>query len=72
MKKLKPQNVDWAQFERFLQGAEKKLAAAYKILAIDEEACLQQAYEAMSKTSLVFSSRCFRVQSRLVPNSIRT
>jgi hypothetical protein len=30
-----------------LQSTEKKLASAQKILAFDEEACLQQAYEAM-------------------------
>ncbi len=47
MKKLKPHKVDWPQIERFLQSAEKKLASAHKILAFDEEACLQQAYEAM-------------------------
>ena len=38
MKKLKPQKIDWAQIERFLQSAEKKLASAHKILALDEEA----------------------------------
>lgn len=54
MKKLKPQKVDWAQIERFLQSAEKKLASAHKILAFDEEARLQQAYEAMLKVSLGF------------------
>ena len=47
MKKLKPHKVDWLQIDRFLQSAEKKLTAAQKILAFDEEACLQQAYEAM-------------------------
>lgn len=65
MKKLKPQKVDWAQIERFLQSAEKKLASAYKILAIDEEACLQQAYEAMLKASLGFMfSHGFRARSQ--------
>lgn len=54
MKKLKPQKVDWVQIERFLQSAEKKLASASKILAFDEEASLQQAYEAMLKASLGF------------------
>ena len=54
MKKLKSQNVDWAQIERFVKSAEKKLASAYKILVFDEEACLQQAYEAMLKASLGF------------------
>ncbi len=54
MKKLKSQRVDWAQIERFLQSAEKKLASARKILAFDEEASLQQAYEAMLKASLGF------------------
>jgi hypothetical protein len=38
MKKLKSHTVDWAQIERFLAGADKKLASAHKILAIDEEA----------------------------------
>lgn len=54
MKRLVPHKVDWGQIERFLQGAEKKLASAHKILAFDEEACLQQAYEAMLKASLGF------------------
>lgn len=52
MKKLKLQQVDWAQIERFFASAEKKLASARKILAFDEEASLQQAYEAMLKASL--------------------
>ncbi len=54
MKKLKPHAVDWAQIDRFLASADKKLASARKILAFDEEACLQQAYEAMLKASLGF------------------
>src|SRR2546428_12078717 len=54
MKKLKPHKVDWAQIERFLESAEKKLVSAHKIFAFDEEACLQQAYEAMLKASLGF------------------
>ena len=54
MKKLKSQHVDFNQISRFLAGAERKLAAAKKILAIDEEACYQQAYEAMLKASLGF------------------
>jgi hypothetical protein len=52
MKKLKPHAVDWAQIDRFLASADKKLASARKILAFDEEACLQQAYEAMLKASV--------------------
>lgn len=52
MSKLKPQKTDWHQIERFLDSAVRKLAAAGKILAIDEEACLQQAYEAMLRASL--------------------
>ncbi len=65
MKKLKPQKVDWAQIERFLQSAEKKLASAHKILALDEEASLQQAYEAMLKASLGFMfSHGFRARSQ--------
>ena len=54
MKKLEPQKVDWAQIDPFLQSGEKKLASAHKILAFDEEACLQQTYEAMLKASLGF------------------
>jgi uncharacterized protein (UPF0332 family) len=65
MKRLKPQKVDWVQIERFLQSAEKKLTSAHKILAFDEEACLQQAYEAMLKASLGFMfSRGFRARSQ--------
>jgi uncharacterized protein (UPF0332 family) len=66
MKKLRPQRVDWAQIERFLQSAEKKLSSAHKILAFDEEACLQQAYEAMLKASLGFIfSYGYRARSQL-------
>ena len=54
MKKLKPHTLDWAQIDRFLASADKKLASAHKILTFDEEACLQQAYEAMLKASLGF------------------
>ncbi len=65
MKKLKTHKVDWPQIERFLQSAEKKLASAHKILAFDEEACLQQAYEAMLKASLGFMfSHGFRARSQ--------
>jgi hypothetical protein len=43
----------------------KKLASAHKILAFDEEACLQQAYEAMLKASLGFMfSHGFRARSQ--------
>jgi uncharacterized protein (UPF0332 family) len=65
MKKLKPHTVNWAQIDRFLVSAEKKLASAQKILAFDEEACLQQAYEAMLKASLGFMfSHGFRARSQ--------
>lgn len=65
MKRLKPHKADWAQIERFLQSAGKKLASAQKILALDEEACLQQAYEAMLKASLGFLfSHGFRARSQ--------
>jgi hypothetical protein len=43
----------------------KKLTSAHKILAFDEEACLQQAYEAMLKASLGFVfSHGFRARSQ--------
>jgi len=65
MKKLKAHQVEWAQIDRFLASAEKKVAAAHKILAFDEEACLQQAYEAMLKASLGFMfSHGFRARSQ--------
>ena len=41
MKKIRPHKVDWAQIGRFLASADRKLASAHKILAFDEEACLQ-------------------------------
>jgi uncharacterized protein (UPF0332 family) len=66
MKKLKPHAIDWAQIDRFLASADKKLAAAHRILAFDEEACLQQAYESMLKASLGFMfSHGFRARSQL-------
>jgi uncharacterized protein (UPF0332 family) len=66
VKKLKMQRVDWEQIERFLHNAEKKLASAHKILAFDEEACLQQAYEAMLKASLGFMfSYGYRARSQI-------
>lgn len=49
MKKLKAHKTDWGQIERFLNSADKKLTSARKVLAFDEEACLQLAYEAMLK-----------------------
>src|ERR1700756_5440775 len=65
MKKVKPHTVDWAQIERFLASADKKLASAHKILAFDEEACLQQAYESVLKASLGFMfSYGFRARSQ--------
>jgi uncharacterized protein (UPF0332 family) len=65
MKKLKPHRVDWAQIDRFLASAEKKLASARKILAFDEEACLQQAYDSMLKASLGFMfSHAVRARSQ--------
>jgi hypothetical protein len=54
MKQLRPHTVDWAQIDRFLASADKKLASARKILTFDEEASLQQAYEAMLKASIGF------------------
>jgi uncharacterized protein (UPF0332 family) len=54
VKKLKAHTVNWVQIERFLASADKKLALAHKILDLDEETCLQQAYEAMLKASLAF------------------
>jgi len=65
MKKLKRHAVEWAQIDRFLASADKKLVSANKILAFDEEACLQQAYEAMLKASLGFMfSHGFRARSQ--------
>jgi hypothetical protein len=65
MKKLRRHTVDWAQIERYLASADKKLALAHRILTLDEEACLQQAYEAMLKASLGFMfSHGFRARSQ--------
>jgi hypothetical protein len=54
MEKFKPHPIDRAQVDRFLAGAAKKIESARKILAFDEEASLQQAYEAMLKASIGF------------------
>lgn len=67
MKRLKPHTVDWAQIDRFLASADKKLASARKILAFDEEACLQQAYEAMLKASSLGFMFSYGVRARSQP-----
>jgi len=54
MSAVKPHAIDWAQIERFLESADRKLASARRILAFDEEASLEQAYEAMLRASLAF------------------
>jgi hypothetical protein len=65
MKNLQPHRIDWGQIDRFLASAERKIASARKIFAFDEEACLQQAYEAMLKASLGFMfSHGFRAGSQ--------
>jgi hypothetical protein len=58
MKKLKTHKVDWTQIERFLASADKKLASAHKILVFDEEASLQQAYEARLCNLVAHFSAC--------------
>jgi uncharacterized protein (UPF0332 family) len=64
MKRLKRHGIDWAQIERFLASADKKLASAHKILAFDEEACLQQAYEAMLASLGFMFSHGLRARSQ--------
>jgi uncharacterized protein (UPF0332 family) len=65
MKNVKPHTVDWPQIERFLESAERRLVSARKILEFDEEASLQQAYEAMLRASLGFMfSHASRVRSQ--------
>jgi uncharacterized protein (UPF0332 family) len=54
VKKTRSHTTDWPQIDRFLQSAERKLVTARKILEFDEEASLQQAYEAMLRASLAF------------------
>ncbi len=66
MKKLKSQHADFDQIIKFLAGAEKKLGAARKILALDEEAAYQLAYEAMLKGSLGYMLS-FGVRPRSLP-----
>jgi len=54
-----------AQIERFLASEDKKPTSARKILAFDEEACLQQADDAMLKSSLgLMFSHGFRARSQ--------
>ena len=52
MATTKPQKIDPKQVRRFLADALKKVAAARKNLAIDEESAYQIAYQAMLKGSL--------------------
>jgi len=66
MSKLKPQPANFEQIGRFLAGAAKKLVAAKRTLAIDEEASYQLAYEAMLKASLGFMLS-FGVRPRSLP-----
>jgi len=66
MRKLRAQPADFDQIGRFVAAAAKKLAAAKKTLAIDEEACYQLAYEAMLKASLGFMLS-FGVRPRGLP-----
>jgi len=66
MRKLKPQQADFEQIRRFIVSAEKKLAAARKNLAIDEEAAYELAYGAMLKASVGFMLS-FGVRPRSLP-----
>ena len=52
MDKTKPQKVDSKQVRQFLADAHRKVSAARKNLAIDEETAYQAAYQAMLKASL--------------------
>jgi len=52
MKKLKPHTVDWAQIERFLTSADKKLVSAHRILEFDEEAAACGAMQLLKSVDL--------------------
>jgi uncharacterized protein (UPF0332 family) len=52
MTTTKPQKIDPKQVRQFLADAQKKVVAARKNLAIDEEVAYQTAYQAMLKASL--------------------
>jgi len=52
MTTTKQQKVDQKQVRQFLADAHKKVVAARKNLAIDEETAYQAAYQAMLKASL--------------------
>jgi len=65
MGKLRPHPINWDQIDRFLLSADKKLALAHQILALDEEACLQQADEAVLRACLgLMFSYGFRARSQ--------
>jgi hypothetical protein len=65
MSLLRPHPIDWSQIERFIRSAEKKLETARKLVDFDEEASLQQAYEAMLKASIgLMLSHGSRVRSQ--------
>jgi len=50
--KTKPQTLNPKQIRDFCAGARRKLAAAQKVLPIDEEAAHEIAYEAMLKATI--------------------
>jgi uncharacterized protein (UPF0332 family) len=50
--KTKPQRMDPKQVRDFYAGAQRKLAAAKNVLALDEEAAHEIAYEAMLKGTI--------------------
>lgn len=53
-KKLKSQETDFIQINKFISGAWKKLRSAEQNLKIDEQVSYQLAYEAMIRASLGF------------------
>jgi len=66
MRRLKSQYVDFSRISLYLSAADNKLSTAKKMLAIDEEASYQMAYEAMLKASLGFMLS-FGVRPRSLP-----
>ena len=54
MKKVKRQEINFAQIRNFLESAELRLKKAERIVRLDEQSGFQAAYDATLKVSLAF------------------
>lgn len=64
MKKLKPHTIDWTQIDRFLAGADKKLASAlFSYKSATNDFCLPRRESECSMTQSVLR---FEIHNRFI------